>query len=494
MAYGAVREPVEGTMLTVMTDLSSALTAAAGRLDGSSHALLEKDLAASVARTPDLLPRLREAGVVDSGALGFHVFACGLTLAFCALGDRPAGLALIAERLAGRTAAPVEEIASRIDPAFLARAAKDPSGMRYCMDVIIAPASPPPDGWTARFEAIGASVDAVRREGLIKLHVHCDDPDLVRAEAARLGRVLRAEAEDMTVGFLADGPVPATSATSGAAVRVVGDSSMSLPHDLAASLGVARIENHVNVMGRMVRDADLDPAALFAGMREGKAFTTAQTSAADVRRFIDEQLTPPGRLIYLAVGGAYTGTQHLVCAVVRDHPLGDRVTVLDTRAASGQQGLAVLATARKAAVTDDLAEVEEYARRQIETCREYLVIDSLEYLSRSGRIGKVKAALAGALGLKPVVGHGGSGAVTYAKARSHEAALAEVCRRVAAHPGEGRLLVMLEHTDNAPWLERVRRALEASLDPPAEFVTSPLSATSAVHMGPGTWGVAVTRL
>ena len=116
-----------------------------------------------------------------------------------------------------------------------------------------------------------------------------------------------------------------------------------------------------------------------------------------------------------------------------------------------------------------------------------------EFLRRGGRIGRVRAALADALSVKPIVGHGRNGAVTWAKARSHGAALDEVARRVGAHPGEGPLLVMVEHTDDAAWAETVRRRLAAELPADAEILLAPLSATSAVHMGPGTWGVAVTR-
>jgi len=121
------------------------------------------------------------------------------------------------------------------------------------------------------------------------------------------------------------------------------------------------------------------------------------------------------------------------------------------------------------------------------------VLDTLAYLSRTGRVGRVKAALAGALGVRPIVGHGGDGAITHGKVRSHQEALVFIAERLAAHPGTGPLLVLLEHTDNRAWLEEVRARLAAGLPPDTEFVTAPLSSTSSVHMGPGTWGVAVTR-
>ena len=82
VAFAAVRKPVEGTILTVLRDVSK-------RADmcEKKHATLEETLDAlvaeafeSVARTPDLLPVLKENGVVDSGAFGFAIFL----EAFCA--------------------------------------------------------------------------------------------------------------------------------------------------------------------------------------------------------------------------------------------------------------------------------------------------------------------------------------------------------------------------------------------------------------------------
>jgi hypothetical protein len=493
LARRAVADPVEGTILTVMDDLAALLREAEVR-DLERHASLEADLAAAVARTPLLMPRLAEAGVVDSGALGFHVLACGLTLALPLLHGDPRAAAAVRDRRAGATAAPLSGIGDRIDPAFLAAAAGREVDRRWCVDVVIELDGPPPPDLAARFAAVGGSVDAVTRDGLIKLHVHADDPGAVRAVAEAIGRVARCEAEDMTAPLIRGGDEPGPeAATVPVPVRVLGDSSMSLARDTAADLGVTRFENYVDVGGRMVRDGDLDLAELFRRMREGRVFKTAQTSAAEVRELLDRELSRAHDLIYLAVGRPYTGTQDLVRKVVSEHPERARIAVVDTRAASGQQGVAVRATARRAAAGAGFAETAACAEAQAAAAREYLVLDTLAYLSRTGRVGRVKAALAGALGVRPIVGHGGDGAVTHGKVRSHADALDFITRRLAEHPGTGPLLVLLEHTDNRPWLDEVRARLAGALPPDTEFVVAPLSSTSSVHMGPGTWGVAITR-
>ncbi len=492
LARRAVAEPVEGTMLTAMADLERLL----GRLDPiesrADHLRLENELAAAVARTPELLPRLAEAGVVDSGALGFHLLACGLTLCLPALRDPEEGLRRIRARRDGEHSAPLGGIADRIDPGFLAEAEREPSGLRWCMDVVVETASEPPSGWERRFAGLGASLDSVRRGDLLKLHVHCNDRDAVRAAAERLGRVLTFGADDMSAGLVRAREMSRKPASS-SGLRVLGDSSMSFDDDLAAELGVSRLENYVTVHGRTLRDGELDRDELLARMRDGALYTTAQAPPREVRAWLGRELAEPGHALYFAVGGAYTGTQALVRSVAAEHPLRERLTVLDTRAASGQQGLAALATALRAREEDDPRALEEHARRQIASCREYLVLDTLRYLSRTGRVGRVKAGLAGALSFKPIVGHGDRGAISWGVARSHESALERIAARAGSHPGRGRLLLMLERTDNPSWLAHVRDVLSSELPADTLFFEAPLSSTSSVHMGPGTWGVAVTR-
>jgi DegV family protein with EDD domain len=496
LAYRAVARPVEGTMLTVMTALPSIVRDLGFVTDLDAHKELERRLAAIVADTPRLMPRLAEAGVVDSGALGFHVFACGAALFLPALADRDAGLAAIRRRRDGVEEAPLGAIADRIEPRFLADAARAQEvDTRWCVDAVVELNGEPADGLTARLSAIGGSVDVARAGSLLKLHVHCDAPDDVRRAISGLGRVVSFNTDDMAAGLIRAG-APATAVPARALdqrLRAAGDSSMSLSTELAAEWGVARLENYVGAGGVMMRDAALDRDVLFSRMREGQVFTTAQASPAEARAFVDALLASPGRAVYLAVGRAYTGTQELVRAAAAGHPERDRLTILDTRAASGQQGLATLLTARRARTAAGFEALVAYASLQIAACREYLAIESLEFLSRTGRVGKIKAALAGALSMRPIVGHGGDGAITYAKVRSEDAAIREVVRRVAAHPGEGRLVVMLEYTDNRKRVEEIGAILAAALPPDTEILFSPLSSTASVHMGPGTWGAAVTR-
>ncbi len=492
LAYRAVANPVQGTILTTMTDLARILRENPPFDSLEAHAELERALAASVACTPDLMPRLANAQVVDSGALGFHIFASGLCLALPAIENAPSSLAKIETRLAGQDEAFLGEIANSISPRFLESLTADDSQYRYCINLLIDHEGSLPDDWTSLFDSVGVSVDSVHYDNLIKLHLHGNDPRTARQNATRLGKVLEFTAEDMLETL--SRAKPTATMLSPARLRVVGDSSMSLAAETARGLGISKIENYVCVQGEMIRDENLNREKLFARMRQGYLCTTAQTSAEEVRSFITQMLDVSEHLFYVAVGNAYTGTQALVRKVAAEHPEPDRIHVFDTGAASGQQGVICLAAARYAARANTPKEVSEYIDRQISICTEFLVIDDLKYLSRSGRIGRIRAAFAGALSLKPIVGHGGDGAITHAKVRRHPAAVDEILTRIASFPRRVSLLVLVEYTDNIEWAKQVANRLREDLPKETEIILSPLSSTSAVHMGPGTWGVAVTSV
>ncbi len=77
VAFKAVRKPVEGTILTVLRDISTKADQLEKTRDLATHDMLDAlvvEAYESVARTPELLPVLKENGVVDSGAFGFAVF------------------------------------------------------------------------------------------------------------------------------------------------------------------------------------------------------------------------------------------------------------------------------------------------------------------------------------------------------------------------------------------------------------------------------------
>ena len=178
VAYGAVSEPVEGTMLTVMRDAAQAAAAAAA---GGADLLAvlvatEREADRSVERTPDLLPRLREAGVVDAGGAGMAVVLAGLRLA-----------------VAGEPLPP--------PPAATAAVALDAvehEGHGYCIEFVLEAANLDRDAITAALQrAGGESALVVGDASALHVHVHMADPGPALSAGAAAGALSAVKVDNM---------------------------------------------------------------------------------------------------------------------------------------------------------------------------------------------------------------------------------------------------------------------------------------------------------
>ena len=191
-SYKAVGTPVEGTMLTVFREgVEKASPDAADSVDEWMDALV-KEMEASLERTPELLPVLKEAGVVDSGGAGMLCIARGMR-----------------EALAGKSAelssGTVEKAPKRINPddfgpddellygyctEFLLRLQTSKNGNLDAFD----------DGVIKQYlEGAGDSLVYFRDGSIVKVHVHTFRPGEVLSKVQQWGEFLTIKIENMTL-------------------------------------------------------------------------------------------------------------------------------------------------------------------------------------------------------------------------------------------------------------------------------------------------------
>jgi uncharacterized protein len=194
-AYGSVREPAEGTILTVAREMASRMASELAhmpweeqRLGESGDAALQNRLIAtileraletgqsSLKRGPELLPVLRQAGVVDAGAYGLLVVLSGC------LGV-----------LRGEAPPPLEHHA----PARISHPQHDSSTYRYCTNFAVTGRELRSSYFVPLLEQIGDSVLVVGDEATLKVHVHTDDPERATAIFAEHGAISHLDVADM---------------------------------------------------------------------------------------------------------------------------------------------------------------------------------------------------------------------------------------------------------------------------------------------------------
>jgi fatty acid kinase len=234
-AYDSVRAPAEGTMLTVMRDMATSVASELAHMpeprlgphaDPATQNRLIADVLeravlageASLRRGPELLPVLREAGVVDAGGYGVIVILAGVVAA-----------------LRGDEAPALEHHA----PARITHPEHSSETFRWCTNFAVTGTALEAQSFVPALEAIGDSVLVVGDRRTLKVHVHTDDPERAIAVFDGAGAVSRLDVADMRAQVAArdtrlDAAIAAPEARSGA-LAVVSGSGLRL---LFASLGV----------------------------------------------------------------------------------------------------------------------------------------------------------------------------------------------------------------------------------------------------------------
>jgi DAK2 domain fusion protein YloV len=249
-AYASVREPAEGTILTVaremahkiMTDVAHSPESLRlgpatdpGMQDAVIADALERAVVTgqeSVKRTPELLAALREAGVVDAGGYGLTIIFAGVVAA-----------------LRGEDAPELDHHA----PAQITHPQHASSTYRFCTNFAVIGTGLSASRFIEPLETLGDSVLVVGDASTLKVHLHTDEPERATAVFARAGEISRLDIADMRLqvaerderlrgtswegGAHGGEPVPVLatpSARCGALVVVSGDGLQAMFRELGA--------------------------------------------------------------------------------------------------------------------------------------------------------------------------------------------------------------------------------------------------------------------
>ncbi len=469
LAYQAVADPKPGSILTFFDSLVQELEPSTDDdVKTVDPAVIVAQLQEVVKDTINQLPQLESAGVVDAGALGMFIF---FEEFFNVLHPGQLEPQPILQRFGDLV---------RLNPQWQAEGEH-----KFCVDVVLQRNETPPDA-IAKLSELDRDVIAIEHDDLLKLHFHTDDGGRIREELAAMAPVVRFSSDDMQLQTeLFRGSSEQQS------IRIMTDGAGSVTDLDAKRLGMTLLDSYITIGDQSIAESHLQPNELYDEMKQGTAVSTSQASVFERHQHYQKALAMFPRVLYLCVGSFYTGNHETVMAWKEQHDPEDRLLVIDTGTASGKLGLAALTTARFTSQTKDHQEVVEYAKYAIAHCEEYLFLDKLRYLAAGGRLSKSKAFFGDLLHMKPVVSPLPDGAAKAGVVRNREQQLAFATTKAtkALSPTEP-CTIMLEYSDNLPWLQQEVKPVFAELFPRAEIIVQPLSLTSGAHMGPGTWGIA----
>lgn len=471
--HEALENPVEGTIVSVVRDMADAGIAGGKAGDGDLVPWmrdLQEAAERSLRRTRELLPALREAGVVDAGAKGIVVFFEGV-------------LGLIEGRV--ETGA-LEESEPEFRPPSLYFARESGAGAdegRYCTQVVIRGELPETPIIRKALTGSGTSTIIVRSGSVAKVHIHSDDPQEIIAILARFGSIESERIEDTLL-----------AGTANHHTAVLTDSASDLPCEWVERHGVHVVPMQVLVGEDVYRDGiDLQPDELLAlmedaGSRQPK--TSQPTPAAFATAARDAIDHGAKELLGIFVSSALSGTCMSGAKVLRQFDEVP-VEVIDSRSASLGVGLLVIRAIELLEQGYDLPALATELRRVRDQSNVFFTVDTMEYLFRSGRIGRTKALLGGMLGVKPILSLTPDGRVVpIGRARGREAVVEAVFDLLDERlEGARQIRFGVAHFGAEAVAERIAEMLRTRYAP-REVLVGPASASLGVHTGPGTWALA----
>ena len=281
-------------------------------------------------------------------------------------------------------------------------------------------------------------------------------------------------------------------------VAIATDTNSSLTPKEAARLGVYLLPMPVIVAGRpCLEGIDITNEQLYAAMKAHREVSSSQPSPGQLLEFW-EGIFRDGweEVVYIPMSSGLSGTAATAASLACDDPYEGRVFVADNKRISAPQRQSVLDALALRERGKSGAEIKQRLENASLHSQIYIMVDTLHYLKKGGRITPTVALLGSALNLKPILQLQAGKLDAYKKVRGTKAAKTELVHALEAKlpclEGEGKLIVQTAYSGSdelgAEWNEFIQQAF-----PQFQVYSTMLPMSIACHTGPGALGVACVR-
>lgn len=392
-AYAALSKPREGTILTVMKDWADHISLQYAKSEDFAILLRSALVRAkeSLARTPEKLAVLKEHGVVDAGALGFIHLLEGIT-------DYVE---------AGSLRAPepedLEDLAGGHDHFVFAHAPVDVT-FRFCTECVVrTKAEVSQEAIEAALESRGDSLVVVSGEGLLKVHIHTNEPAALFEIMGGYGDILKKKTEDMQAQH-------ESAVVDTAKVAIVADSACDLPMEYLRKNFISIVPLKVMFGDEVFLDKmEITPSEFMRKCEVSPHHPkTSQPAVKDYLRAYEEAARRAEAIVVVSLSGGVSGTYQAASTAAAQF---DRVPVhvVDSATVSVAQGLLVREARRMALQGMSAEAVAERLEILRQRARLFISLRNLDFVHRGGRVGFGKSLLARMLNIKPIIAFGRDG-------------------------------------------------------------------------------------
>ncbi len=271
-------------------------------------------------------------------------------------------------------------------------------------------------------------------------------------------------------------------------IALVTDSTSDIKPAQAAQMGVTVVPLYVNFKGGVHKDGiEISTHDIFDGVKAGAAMpSTSQPTPVDFAREYERLLQNHDHVLSLHISSKLSGTYNSAELSARD--FAGKITVVDSKAASGSLTMMLERAGRLAAAGENIQSIQATLEKLIAQTNLRFSVASLDFLKKNGRIGGAQALLGGLLGFKPIL-HLVDGKIEAAgRERGARAALENVVKNLREYTAKhGQVRAVYVYTDKPEDVMAARE--EGKKLGVQEFAVVECGAVISAHVGPGTYGV-----
>lgn len=266
-------------------------------------------------------------------------------------------------------------------------------------------------------------------------------------------------------------------------VGLVTDSASDLPSELAKELEITVVPLHIQFGNETYKDrVDLSPEEFYDKLQHSSVLpTTAAPSPGMFAEVFDELAIKNGQILGIFVSRKLSATYDAAVQGIKLMKRKCQVEVADSMSGIMGEGFLVMEAAKRALTGASLGELMSLISETIPRIHVRVTLDTLEYLARGGRIGRVQALLGSMLKMNPIIGLKDGATFPAARVRSRAKAT-EWLVEFASKFSKVKALA-IEYGNNAAEAKAFAKRM-ASAFPKASIYMSNVTPVIGTHTGP----------
>ena len=245
-------------------------------------------------------------------------------------------------------------------------------------------------------------------------------------------------------------------------------------------------------------DIDLTQEQFYEKLKSGANIATSQPSPDSVTSLWDKLLQEYDEIVHIPMSSGLSGSCQSAMAFAADYD--GRVQVVNNQRISVTQRQSALDALQLAAADKDAAQIKEFLENDKFNSSIYIMLDTLYYLKKGGRITPAAAAIGTMLRLKPVLTIQGEKLDAFAKARTTSqgktmminAIKKDINERFGGMTEDKHIWLQIAYTHDRAAAEQFRTEVESEF-PGYDIHIDPLSLSVACHIGPGALALACCK-